>query len=601
MANTIWMESGTDATAGLEFWTSSSGASSSTAASRTGPRSVALTNVGTIMKAGVLADAGRRITFGFRCDSLPAATAALVNLVNGAAGNMIRLRLQADGKLQICNAANSVTVVGTTAINTGSFNRIAISFVVTSGTNWTCKVYLNGAAGPEITATNSNFSITPGLVDLRFDAPDVACYLDDIYVDNGTDNLDPGNISVTAKLPANDNAHTWSTIIGSDPGAGSRYTLVDDRPVDDTKGVQETGTSQVTESFTLQTASAGDVDLTGVTILSRIGWVRMQRGLGVGEVVAQVTPQEVTPPSAATSRTFTPGVAIPAGCTVVLAIGTDDNLSITSVTDNTAGGLNSYSSSTAATAGAGTSPRLQYYYCTLTTAWTASTTVTLNHASSGVKGAVGVLAFAGIGSPTTIDQTKNNTGSGTSQTTNASSTLSQANEVCIGALIQNTGTAYGAAISGFTDVGSGRGGSSGGSAATNIQMNFGYKKVAATTAQTAAATGANVAWAASLITFRVSADPTADQVGTPGIVLDGSTTAITLSTTTALYTVISDSASYPGNAAGIGARSSGANADSYLYECGVLIAYRVIQDTPELYGRPFGLRGQSQMTQLLSQ
>ena len=62
--------------------------------------------------------------------------------------------------------------------------------------------------------------------------------------------------------------------------------------------------------------------------------------------------------------------------------------------------------------------------------------------------------------------------------------------------------------------------------------------------------------------------------GTPGITNNGTTTAITLTTTSALYTNIVDSASYPSDVAGIGMRSAGVAADATdLFECGMLIAY----------------------------
>ena len=62
--------------------------------------------------------------------------------------------------------------------------------------------------------------------------------------------------------------------------------------------------------------------------------------------------------------------------------------------------------------------------------------------------------------------------------------------------------------------------------------------------------------------------------GTPGITDNGPTTAITLTTASKLYTVLTDSASYPSDVSGIGMRSAGVAADATdLFECGTLIAY----------------------------
>lgn len=62
--------------------------------------------------------------------------------------------------------------------------------------------------------------------------------------------------------------------------------------------------------------------------------------------------------------------------------------------------------------------------------------------------------------------------------------------------------------------------------------------------------------------------------GTPKIMDNGTETAIVLTTTAALYTVITTSSDYPSNAAGIGMRATNNAADTFLYECGTLIAYK---------------------------
>jgi hypothetical protein len=62
-------------------------------------------------------------------------------------------------------------------------------------------------------------------------------------------------------------------------------------------------------------------------------------------------------------------------------------------------------------------------------------------------------------------------------------------------------------------------------------------------------------------------------VGDPKIMVNGTETSIVLATANALYTKCYDSNQYPSNPAGIGMRSSGTTADTFLYECGVLVAY----------------------------
>jgi hypothetical protein len=55
--------------------------------------------------------------------------------------------------------------------------------------------------------------------------------------------------------------------------------------------------------------------------------------------------------------------------------------------------------------------------------------------------------------------------------------------------------------------------------------------------------------------------------------VNGTETSIVLETSNALYTKLVDSNAYPTNAAGIGMRSSGTTADTFMYECGMLVAY----------------------------
>jgi hypothetical protein len=54
----------------------------------------------------------------------------------------------------------------------------------------------------------------------------------------------------------------------------------------------------------------------------------------------------------------------------------------------------------------------------------------------------------------------------------------------------------------------------------------------------------------------------------------GTAVGISLTTTPALYTSIVDTTTYPSTNQAIGMRSSGGGRDVFLYECGMLIAYR---------------------------
>ncbi len=59
------------------------------------------------------------------------------------------------------------------------------------------------------------------------------------------------------------------------------------------------------------------------------------------------------------------------------------------------------------------------------------------------------------------------------------------------------------------------------------------------------------------------------------IIANGNTVAITLTTSAAIYTAVTTSASYPSDPAGIGMSSTGTVDDTFLYDCGMIIAYSV--------------------------
>ena len=54
---------------------------------------------------------------------------------------------------------------------------------------------------------------------------------------------------------------------------------------------------------------------------------------------------------------------------------------------------------------------------------------------------------------------------------------------------------------------------------------------------------------------------------------NGTETSLSLSSSKTLYTLISSTGIYPSNAAGIGMASSNSQSETYLYDCGQIIAY----------------------------
>ena len=226
-ATTSFMESGSDATQDVKMWAAMSGTcTSSTTTARTGPRSItcgagALNSVSTA--TGTLADAGRRITQGFRMSALPGATGTIMASQTSGLSVVIRVRMTTGGVLQIWhNTAQLGSNGSTLSINT--WYRITFSYVVTSTTNFSAKVFVNGVQDISVTQADGTLGITStsiyGTGNIN-GAASFVMFFDDTYIDTGTGVNDIGNISVTNKRPnANGTTNGWIVQIGA---GGSGY------------------------------------------------------------------------------------------------------------------------------------------------------------------------------------------------------------------------------------------------------------------------------------------------------------------------------------------------------------------------------------------
>ena len=232
MAATVtFIESGSDATQDLTFYTNVAGATSSTSFSNTGPRAIRL-NTG----AGP--------------------TSALVRTPTGA-----------------------TLVNGNTVLSTNTAYRISISYTITNTTTFQFVVFLDGAT--EITCTAGTMTRT-GSSSVEFSCSsgagaNVSHWFDDPYVDTGvSDYSDPGAVKVTNKRPnANGTTNDFVTQVGAGgSGYGSGHSpQVNEQPLSATNGwsVVTAGTA-VTEEYIIESAETGDTSVSG-TIRAVSGWV----------------------------------------------------------------------------------------------------------------------------------------------------------------------------------------------------------------------------------------------------------------------------------------------------------------------------------------
>jgi hypothetical protein len=283
-----FLDPGSDATYTVTTFWSTSGNTPETWAGqfRHGQRSIRCSSSSSNLtsyisnKLFTLSASGGRIFFGIFFNSLPSGTVKILEIRSLFGATQFALQITSGGVLQLTNAAGGVVGTGAT-LSTGVWNRIALCYAI--GANDPVKIFVNGAES--ISVADLAVSSAPTAMRLGWiEAPgaDKSLYLDDIYVDDVTSLADPGDITVTAKLPNGNGLNAdFNSGIGSTPT--SRYTNVDDRPLNTTTGWERTASSQGDETYTLQGKTSGDVDIqTGYAYLGGMAWLVGERGATVG-------------------------------------------------------------------------------------------------------------------------------------------------------------------------------------------------------------------------------------------------------------------------------------------------------------------------------
>lgn len=218
MPSITFLESGTDATQGFEFWSATAGTvSSATDQVKTGPRSIKLTTgspaLASAQKSGVLADAGRRISLWFRGGTLPAAESNLLLIEDAADNTVAQVRWRTDGKLSF-GMVGATFVTGSTTLSINTWYRLAVSYTITNTTTFRIDVYVDGVNQGSATAGTATRTGSDILQVTAASAlgNGINVWYDDVYIDDGADYTDPGDIRVTNKRPnANGGTNTFDT------------------------------------------------------------------------------------------------------------------------------------------------------------------------------------------------------------------------------------------------------------------------------------------------------------------------------------------------------------------------------------------------------
>ncbi|HEY6020913.1 MAG TPA: right-handed parallel beta-helix repeat-containing protein, partial [Candidatus Paceibacterota bacterium] len=229
----------------------------------------------------VLNDAGSRFSTWLYLTDVRAWDNVIHLLVwQAAASNAVwGLQRNTDTLWRVVSSSGTVLGSGTLAITTG-WHRISAAHVITSATSFTIKVWVDGTL--LITATTGTLNYTSSsrlLVGERGATPaaNKVMYASDVYVDNGSDLTDPGDIRTTVKLPASDGSREWN---GDMPNPA--YPVVSERPLNSSTGHYLSAlTSDYPDkkvTFGIQAAADGDVDISGLTVVGVYGWAYAYAG-----------------------------------------------------------------------------------------------------------------------------------------------------------------------------------------------------------------------------------------------------------------------------------------------------------------------------------
>jgi hypothetical protein len=575
MANLIFATDCGDSTGDLTEWSSAFGTvSASTSQPRTGPYSIEIGNSGDttagplnfVRLDSLLADAGRRISAGYYiANAVTGANARILFNVNGT-GNLLcfRLGLESTGALTIFNGTTQKSS-SASVVSIGSYCRVSLAYVITSTTNYTIKVFVNGTL--VLTVTNADFSLPRVGTDAgQFQISAAANsgqtnFLDDFYIDDGTTLDDPGagsDLRVTRKAPnANGTNNAFDTAVGS---VTNRWDAVNEVPVAIGKGWKQAGSSQVIEAYGIQSASQGDVDITGgATILGHKAWIYAK-----GQDVTTGIPKTTAINNAkATGTTLALGpVTVAAGDIIVVCFG--DQVAGTAPTIGDDIGGNTWTPLSGPTTN---TARLSKWYCIVTNGGSMTVTVTFGSSANARAGALGVWDSSIFGA-SPLDANVTNANDSTSPyDCPLSGTLAQTDEIVLGfcSRASNAALSAGALETGIIEAHS----SGSGGAGANVSVGLTYRKVTITTSIQPQMTGTSVAGVVGTASFKI----TPISAGTPQLVDNGSDVAITLTSTPTLYSNHTTSATYPSNGNTTGMKSSGTAMDTYLYECGIQVAY----------------------------
>ena len=307
MPNITFLESGTDATGDFAFFTSTSGTVATDATVyKTGTRSIKCSTgspaaTALAARTGVCSDAGTRISVWVRLDTIPASTGGFFH-ISDASGNsvIIGFSVLSSGKIRM-SAIGAVNKDSTATVSANTWFRLSCAYTITNSTTYRADFFIDGVL--QGSATTGTLSLTgTGSIKPRTSTDfgaNANAWFDNIYVDDGADYSDPGDIRVTAKRPAANNTNNFDTAIGANPA--NRWTNVNEVPLSTTNGWRHNATTDVQENYTLETAAVGDVNIAAYPRIGTTAWIWAKGtagGAGTPKIMANGSESAITLTSA---------------------------------------------------------------------------------------------------------------------------------------------------------------------------------------------------------------------------------------------------------------------------------------------------------------
>jgi len=589
----LFLESGTDATQGLEFFTTVTGTvASSSAQSHIGPRSVLCSGSssdfvtsGNLTGLGAWATSGR-VSAWFRFTGNGAAQPNSGKAIgSNFSGTSFGISRNASNFIDVIDGV-TVRASGSVAVGNNEWIRISIAFTRTSSSVNRFKVFINGTLEHDL--TNITWTSPPDRAMFGNSTNSFGTYVDDMYADDDSSLTDPGDIRITAKLPASDNTVNFDTTVGT--GA------VNERPLSVTNGQQHAAATDVQENYTLEGAGAGDANCSDNRILGYTGWVYGKRSAdysgGYTQTIGTVnnkTGNHTTTVIPTTNDSTGSGYAI------IVAFACDDDTGDTTATCADSQG-NSYAAGQSvqiATTGNQAGTRAAVFIALNATALTGSDVITITHASIDASAAI-AIEVEGIVTSDALDTSATTTfASSTTFDTGATGETSQPGTYKIGILGLEGDTGDWGTFSFLATTEQALSeGTTGGGRESNVAIRLATGLPLGITSSGFSGSALTSGSEGSALTAYYKFQAGYGTYGDPKIMLDGTETSITLTESNALYTKIVDGPYYPDDAAGIGMRSAGASVttDTFMYECGVLIAFTPTPLSVLRKRRPYTIR-----------